>query len=120
MQAHTKTHRIEKDFTKLVLTVPKSLVPSIREYADNLIKQESSDSIPWRESFTKYFQNDTVSGVCLNSVRTTKGLTQAQLAELADIPQRHISEMERGKRGIGKDRALRLAKALDTDYRLFL
>jgi len=120
MQAHTKTRRIENDFTRLVLTVPKALVPSIREYADNLIKQESSDSIPWRESFNKHFQNGSISGVCLNSARTTKGLTQAQLAELAEIPQRHISEMERGKRGIGKDRALRLAKALDTDYRLFL
>ncbi|MEI6213224.1 MAG: helix-turn-helix transcriptional regulator [Desulfuromonadales bacterium] len=120
MQAHTKTHRIEKDFTKLVLNVPKALVPSILEYADNLIKQDSGDSIPWRESFNRHFQNDTVSGVCLNSARTTKGLTQAQLAELADIPQRHISEMERGKRGIGKDRASRLAKALDTDYRIFL
>ena len=120
MQAHTKTHRIEKDFTRLVLNVPKTLVPSIREYADNLIKQESGDSIPWRESFSRHFQNDTVSGICLNSARTAKGLTQAQLAELAEIPQRHISEMERSKRGIGKDRALRLAKALDTDYRLFL
>ncbi|MEI6208709.1 MAG: helix-turn-helix transcriptional regulator [Desulfuromonadales bacterium] len=120
MQAHTKTHPIEKDYTRLVLTVPKALVSSIREYADNLIKQESGDSIPWRESFSKHFQNDTVAGVCLNSARTAKGITQAQLAELADIPQRHISEMERGKRGIGKDRALRLAKALDADYRLFM
>ena len=82
--------------------------------------ESASDSIPWRESFSEHFQNDTVSGVRLNSARITKGLIQAQLAELADIPQRHISEMERGKRGIGKDRALRLAKALDTDYRLFL
>ena len=120
MLAHTKTHRIEKNFTRLVLNVPKALAPSIREYADNLIKQETGDSIPWRESFSRHFQNDTVSGVCLHSARTAKGLTQAQLAELAKIPQRHISEMERGKRGIGKDRALRLAKALDSDYRLFL
>lgn len=120
MLAHTKKHPTDNDFTRLVLTVPKALVSSIKEYADNLVRQESGDSIPWRESFSKHFQNDTVSGVCLNSARTTKGLTQRQLAELADIPQRHISEMERGKRGIGKDRALRLAKALDADYRLFL
>jgi plasmid maintenance system antidote protein VapI len=90
------------------------------DHADSFIKQESGAPIPWRESFSKHFQNGTISGVCLNSARTTKGLTQIQLAELADIPQRHISEMERGKRGIGKDRALRLAKALETDYRIFL
>jgi DNA-binding XRE family transcriptional regulator len=120
MRAHTKTHHIENDFTRLVLTVPTALAPSIREYADNLIKQESGEPVPWRESFDKHFRSDTVSGVCLNSARTAKGLTQLQLAELADIPQRHISEMERGKRGIGKDRALRLAKVLDTDYRIFM
>ena len=85
-----------------------------------LLKQESGEPIPWRESFNTHFPNDTVPGVCLNSARTTKGLTQLQLAERADIPQRHISEMERGKRGIGKDRALRLAKALDTDYRILM
>ena len=117
MLAHTKTHHIEKDYTRLVLTVPKTLVPSIKAYADNLLQQEADGSIPWLESFNNHFPNDTVAGVCLNSARTSKGLTQLQLAEQSGIPQRHISEMERG---IGKDRALRLAKALDTDYRVFL
>lgn len=120
MQVLTKKHPIEKDYTRIVLNVPKALAPSIREYADNLLKQESGEPIPWRESFNNHFQDETISGVCLYSARTAKGLTQTQLAELADIPQRHISEMERGKRQIGKDRALRLAKALDTDYRIFL
>ncbi len=120
MLARTKTRPTDKDYTRLVLNVPKALAPSIREYADNLIKQESGEPIPWRESFNNHFTNETVQGVCLNSARTAKGLTQSQLAELTEIPQRHISEMERGKRGIGKDRALRLAKALDTDYRVLL
>lgn len=120
MLARTKKHPTDKDFTRLVLNVPKALAPSIREYADNLIKQESGDSIPWRDSFNKHFRNETISGVCLHSARTAKGLTQSQLAVLSDIPQRHISEMESGKRQIGKDRALRLAAALDTDYRVFL
>ncbi len=121
MLARTKKHPTkERDLTRLVLNVPRSLVTSIREYADNLIKQGSGEPIPWRESFNKHFQNETVSGVCLHSARTSKGLTQVQLSDLTDIPQRHISEMERGKRAIGKDRALRLAKVLDTDYRLFL
>jgi len=32
----------------------------------------------------------------------------------------HISEMENGKRTIGKEMAKRLAKALGTEYKVFL
>ncbi|MDR3632006.1 MAG: helix-turn-helix transcriptional regulator [Desulfocapsaceae bacterium] len=39
---------------------------------------------------------------------------------VAGIPQRHVSEMENGKRPIGKETAKRLSKALHTDYRVFL
>lgn len=40
---------------------------------------------------------------------------------LTGIPQRHISEMENGKRGIGKERARKIAEALHvSDYRFFL
>jgi plasmid maintenance system antidote protein VapI len=47
-------------------------------------------------------------------------LTQTQLAELTGIPQRHISEMENGKRTIGKEMAKRLGKALNISYKVFL
>jgi plasmid maintenance system antidote protein VapI len=36
------------------------------------------------------------------------------------IPQRHISEMENGKRPIGKEMAKRLGKALNIGYKVFL
>jgi plasmid maintenance system antidote protein VapI len=36
------------------------------------------------------------------------------------IPQRHLSEMEKGKRPIGKEMAKRLANALKTHYKVFL
>jgi plasmid maintenance system antidote protein VapI len=42
------------------------------------------------------------------------------LAALVGISQTHISEMEHGKRPIGKDMARRLAKVLRADYRVFL
>jgi transcriptional regulator with XRE-family HTH domain len=56
----------------------------------------------------------------LRAARTREDLTQTQLARLTGIPQRHLSEMEQGKRTIGKERAKTLAKALNVDYRLFL
>jgi transcriptional regulator with XRE-family HTH domain len=56
----------------------------------------------------------------LRAYRTREGFTQKQLAELTGIPQHHISEMENGKRGIGKERAKKLAEKLNCDYRQFL
>jgi transcriptional regulator with XRE-family HTH domain len=57
----------------------------------------------------------------LRAYRSRENLTQKQLAELTGIPQHHISEMENGKRGIGKERARKFAEALRVpDYRLFL
>jgi hypothetical protein len=51
----------------------------------------------------------------------TGKLTQRRLAEMSGIPQRHISEMENGKRQIGRERAKKLADALHVaDYRVFL
>jgi len=49
-----------------------------------------------------------------------EGLTQIQLSKLTGIPQRHISEMENGKRPIGKEMAKRLGKALSISYKVFL
>lgn len=80
--------------------------------------ESADDSIPWRDALP--FQDEKLPGVCLAGARHRQGLSQRKLAELTGIPQRHISEMENGKRTIGKERARALAKALNTDYRAFL
>ena len=59
-------------------------------------------------------------GVSIRGGRGKEGLTQKQLAELTGIAQHHISEMENGKRPIGKETAKKLASALNMDYRVFL
>jgi transcriptional regulator with XRE-family HTH domain len=56
----------------------------------------------------------------LRAARTREDLSQIQLAELTGIPQRHISEMEHGKRPIGKARAKKLAHVLQIDYHVLL
>jgi len=56
----------------------------------------------------------------LVGARGKEGLTQKQLSEKTGIPQRHISEMENGKRAIGKKNARLFAEALNIDYRIFL
>ena len=93
-----------------------------KDEAARLLKKlgfvSADDSISWRDALP--FQDNQLPGVCLAGARHREGLSQRKLAELTGIPQRHISEMETGKRTIGKERAKVLAKALNTDYRVFL
>lgn len=56
----------------------------------------------------------------LRGGRHKAGLTQKALADQIGVKPHHISEIEHGKRVIGKNMAHNLAKALEIDYRLFL
>lgn len=58
--------------------------------------------------------------VCLRGLRIREGLTQADLGKLLHIDQTNISQMERGKRTIGKKLAKKLEKLFKIDYRIFL
>ncbi|MCE1226241.1 MAG: helix-turn-helix domain-containing protein [Geobacteraceae bacterium] len=82
-------------------------------YAEGLGK---SNSTPWRDVAAK---RGSVPASVLRGARSKAEITQTKLSELTGIPQRHISEMERGKRPIGKETARKLAEGLKTDYRVF-
>ena len=56
----------------------------------------------------------------LRGLRMREKLTQKALAELLGMRQHHLSEMEHGKRTIGKAMAKKLAAALNTDWRLLV
>lgn len=74
--------------------------------ADDMIKKICGDLPEW--------------AVALKGLRYRERLTQTDLGNLLNIEQTNISQMERGKRPIGKTLAKRLAKIFKTDYRLFL
>ncbi len=59
-------------------------------------------------------------GSAIRGLRLREGLTQEQLAGLLGVKRTNLSEMENGKRPIGKIMAKRLAQALKTDYKVFL
>lgn len=52
--------------------------------------------------------------------RVSHNLTQKQLSEAIKVKQSNLSEMETGKRPIGKRMAYRIADFFKTDYREFL
>ena len=78
---------------------------------------EAEESTPWRDLFD---EEELTPGAGLKGARYKEGVTQKELAQKTGIPQSHISAMENNKMGIGKDRARRLAEALNIDYRILL
>ena len=108
--------RTKKHHTDVArFTGPVDKLQELRKYAAQIGLAESSDSIPWREAFPEFKGNE--AGTLLSGYRLREGLTQIRLAESTGIPQRHISEMERGKRIVGRERAKKLAEVLHCDYR---
>jgi DNA-binding XRE family transcriptional regulator len=114
MLAHTKKLPIEIKFIGPLLNKGKAI-----DALKPLGFVAASDTIPWRNLFPEY-EDEELPGVCLAGSRSKEGLTQKELSELTGIPQSHISEMENGKRPIGKKRARILAKALNVGYKVFL
>ena len=114
MSELTKKHRIEIHFVGPLKNKNKAV-----EFLEDLGFEEVSDSVPWREAFPEYTE-ETAPRIALLGARTKEDLTQQELATLTGIPQSHLSEMETGKRPIGKKNAKRLAEALNINYRLFL
>ena len=98
MSVHTRTHHIKHP---------------VRH-----VQEEEEKWIPWREAME--IEPGTEGGIVLRGSRYKEGITQKALAEMLGIHPHHISEIEHGKRPIGKKLAHRLAKIFNTDYRIFL
>ncbi|OQX06995.1 MAG: hypothetical protein BWK76_25480 [Desulfobulbaceae bacterium A2] len=79
---------------------------------------DTTESVSLLEAFPELATNP--GGVALRGSRAKEGMTQQQLAEATGIPRRHLSEMEHGKRSVGKAMAKRFAEVFHCDYRLFL
>lgn len=75
---------------------------------------------PWRDVARKEIHQFSEAGVMLRGCRYKKDITQLELSKAIKVNQHHISEMERGKRPIGKEMAKRLADFFEMDYRIFL
>ncbi|MCX6990157.1 MAG: helix-turn-helix transcriptional regulator [Chlamydiae bacterium] len=108
MSEYTKTHRIDRVSKK---------VAKARIDAKSPVKEKS---IPCRESLKNHVDKYSEVGVILRGSRYKMELTQKEVADALGVSQHHISEMENGKRTIGKEMAKRLAEFFQTDYRRFL
>ena len=119
MQAHTKTRPIEPMVT-LRLRLNRSNAETVRKFVAEIESVPGSEVISYEAFFEKHFPGKTEQEITLAGYRYRENLTQQQLADLTGINRRHISEMEHGKRPIGKENARKLAQALHCDYRSLL
>ena len=121
MLARTKKRPTDDGLVSLHFRVHPVNVNRIERYVACLEPEMGEEgSITADEFFDRHFTGQPRWAVALLGYRTREDLTQAQLAKLTGIPRRHISEMENGRRAIGKERAKKLAAALKCDYRVFL
>ena len=108
----------DDDIITLSLRVKRSNADKVKQYVQ-LLESEDEAVYSVAEVFPEYSGKEPQ--VALRAYRSRENLTQKELSLKTGIPQHQISEMENGKRGIGKERARTLAQALNVkDYRLFL
>ncbi len=62
----------------------------------------------------------TKAGVLLKGLRLREGLSQVEFAKRINLTQANLSNMENGRRSIGKIIAKRIEKFFGTNYRYFL
>ena len=96
MREHTRTHRTKKE--------NKKQNEPLR--ASEVIKEIANGKPEW--------------ATALKGLRYREDITQKELGEIIGIDQANISNMENGKRPIGKNLAKKLAEQFHVDYRLFL
>ena len=106
---------ITTDYVDVSFRIPAKNLQKAKKALSVLGAKETAASVSWREVFPGFD-----GGLALRGARKREALTQKQLAGHLGIGQTHISEMEHGKRPIGKEMARRLARVLKVDYRVFL
>ena len=114
MLEHTKKPATA-NYVELCFRVPLQSVKKAKDLLGSLGAKDVRDSVPWEEVYSDFGPH-----IALRGARKRETLTQKRLAEKLGVDQSHISEMENGKRPIGKKMAKRLAETLGADYRVFL
>ena len=108
--------QITKDFAEVCRRhrLPDDKISKIQEAVAAILGTEG-ESISLEEVFPDLHQGSAIRGL-----RLREGLTQEQLAQLLGVKRPNLSEMENGKRPIGKKMAKRSAQILKTEYTVFI
>jgi plasmid maintenance system antidote protein VapI len=101
-------------------TIARSKKSKLLAMLRSLQSHDETVLVPSDEVFKNIDEKYGKVGATIRGCRVRDGLTQKELARKLKIHQVHISQIEHGKRVVGKQMAHKLAKVFNTDYRLFL
>jgi DNA-binding transcriptional regulator YiaG len=122
MLAHTKKHHISVQAHgstfHIIYHNKKYVIP--KKIAEKYVvkKQDQKSSI--KSLFEKLDEKFTKAGALLKGLRLREGLSQVRFAEKINVTQANLSNMENGRRPIGKTIAKRIEKVFGTNYRYFM
>ena len=132
MLAHTKTHptnihdrvrdvtdKVYFSYQKKSYAIPKRVAEKYR-ISPALIRYKKKLPVASEKVFAEIENKFTKAGVLLKGLRTREGLTQIQFARKIHVTQANLSNMENGRRPIGKKLAKRIEKVFKVNYRYFL
>ena len=107
--------------SKTKFIIPRSALFKLLNFLQSLqFRDVNNEVISADEVFKNLDKKHGKTGITIRGLRIRDGLTQKELAHKLNIHQTHISQIENGKRIVGKNLAQKLAKVFRTDYRLFL
>ena len=115
---HSVSKKRNSDDLLFFISCPASNAGTIKRYLEKHGCICIDDNQEWMDA-KGLFAERTPSNMLIGA-RGKENITQIKLSELTGIPRRHISDMENGRRPIGKQNAVKLGKALNISYRLFL
>lgn len=100
-------------FTDVPSSKLKPILVSLKDYSD--------EALPWREvAKSRIKASGGESAHMVRMSREMAEMTQVELASRLKMPQANLSQIETGKRPVGKALAKKLAKIFHIDYRVFL
>ena len=127
MSAPMKKPRIEnsieitfRDKSNRLFRLPRERAKGLLTLIQDFEVKDDGEIIPADEVFKDLHNKYGKGGSILRGLRAREGLTQVELAEQLGVPQTDISQIETGKRTIGRKMSERIGKVFHIDYRVFL
>lgn len=129
MSEHTKKHPIKAhaqggtlivSYHDKTYAIPKRIA---NQYIVEVIKkpkQKTAKPVNLKSLFANLESQHTKAGALLKGLRLRENMSQVEFAKKIKVTQANLSNMESGKRPIGKIIAKRIEKVFGTNYRYFL
>ena len=117
--SHNKMGKVYFNYQNKSYAIPKRVAEKY-VVASAVIRSKDHFPVPSEKVFADIESRFTKAGVLLKGLRGREGLTQVQFARKIHVTQANLSNMENGRRPIGKQIAKRIEKIFKVNYRYFL